>query len=76
MLVNWDAEKIIWDRVFGKEGMNVSLGRWVLWVVWVVWVWGVEDSGKLEYRKVGVGGVRAQGGDPASLGIEGLMGYT
>jgi actin-related protein 6 len=24
MLVSWDAEKVIWDRIFGKDGMNVS----------------------------------------------------
>lgn len=24
MLVSWDAEKVIWDRVFGKEGLDVS----------------------------------------------------
>jgi actin-related protein 6 len=24
MLVNWDAEKIIWDRVFSPDAMNVS----------------------------------------------------
>lgn len=24
MLVNWDAEKIIWDRLFSKEVLNVN----------------------------------------------------
>ena len=24
MLVSWDAEKVVWDRVFGKEGLDVS----------------------------------------------------
>ena len=28
MLVNWDAEKIIWDRLFSKDVLNVSCYWW------------------------------------------------
>lgn len=24
MLVSWDAEKVIWDRVFSKDGLDVG----------------------------------------------------